>query len=270
MSYNAFMHLLRPGRLSFLFAAACLSFAAAFATEAQAACPASAPVACGSVCCPYQVDGGSNVCCSDQTCAKDGFCGGGACPSNAPIQCGAGCCPRGANGVTNVCCPDGTCTSDGQCAGDGTSDQCPSNASVRCPANCCPYEHDGGVKTCCADNTCTADGQCEGRTNTGTLSDGGACPQSASVSCGDHCCPPGHNGRTDVCCADGACTLDGVCGQPDAGADAAASAASSEPPSDEGDGCGCRTAGSSSRLAEGWYLVALGLAFGVRRTQRRM
>lgn len=255
-------------------------------------CPTHAPISCSFGCCPKGIGDVTNVCCSDGTCTRDGTCGGGAtCPSNAPIKCTSGCCPFGANGETNVCCPDGSCTSDGHCAGDGTASQCPSNAPVACPVTCCPYEHDGGVEVCCADNTCTADGQCAGNMTPGTLSDGGVCPQSASISCGDHCCPPGQNGRTDVCCANEGCTTNGVCKaeQPDAAAgdgstDATAmDAAEDSPSSDAADGgiaaassgneddggCGCSAPGRGP-AGSGALLVGILAAMSLARRRRRI
>ena len=107
---------------------------------------------------------------------------------------------------------------------------CPTG-QVYCMAGwCCPTTADGGTNVCCNGNPqsmgCTTSGFCGTGSGDGggggdgggsTGGDGGSplCPTGDLYCNAGWCCPPGQNGRTDVCCnmnpmANG-CTSNGNC-----------------------------------------------------------
>ncbi len=100
---------------------------------------------------------------------------------------------------------------------------CPTG-QVYCSAGwCCPTTGDGGTNVCCNGNPqsagCTTTGYCGMSSGDGGAAsgDGGApvCPSGDLYCAAGWCCPPGMNGRTDVCCnmnpmANG-CTSNGNC-----------------------------------------------------------
>lgn len=100
---------------------------------------------------------------------------------------------------------------------------CPSG-QVYCSAGwCCPTTADGGTNVCCNNNQqnmgCTTSGFCGSASDGGSSGnpDGGSplCPTGDLYCSAGWCCPPGQNGRTDVCCnmngmANG-CTSNGNC-----------------------------------------------------------
>ncbi len=112
-------------------------------------------------------------------------------------------------------------------AGPAAAQSCPTG-QVYCSAGwCCPTTADGGTNVCCNGNPqssgCTTSGYCGsaggdgGATGGDAGSDGGSplCPTGDLYCSAGWCCPPGQNGRTDVCCnmnpmANG-CTSNGNC-----------------------------------------------------------
>ena len=151
---------------------------------AEAACPSSAPLSCGSWCCPYGAGSRTDVCCNDnpqsQGCTSNGVCStttsppsttpppaSVTCPSGYPVYCQAtnGCCPSG-----YVCCPDGTCSSTGTCltrsdtGPDGTdtcsqaagSGSCELYACVRGSDGLAYYQLNDSVVCYCFESSCAS------------------------------------------------------------------------------------------------------------------
>ncbi|HEX8792542.1 MAG TPA: hypothetical protein VF765_16455 [Polyangiaceae bacterium] len=114
-------------------------------------------------------------------------------------------------------------------AGPAAAQSCPTG-QVYCSAGwCCPTMADGGTAVCCNNNPqsagCTTSGFCGTASGDGgaaggdggAAGDGGAplCPSGDLYCSSGWCCPPGQNGRMDVCCnmnpmANG-CTANGNC-----------------------------------------------------------
>lgn len=100
---------------------------------------------------------------------------------------------------------------------------------------CCPTTGDGGTNVCCNSNPqasgCTTTGYCGGASGDAGASspDGGSavCPGGDFYCSAGWCCPPGQNGRNDVCCnmnsmangctANGNCTTGGTSGSSSGG-----------------------------------------------------
>jgi hypothetical protein len=192
--------------------------------------------------CGVGPDCNSGFCIDDVCCAS--LCGDGD-----PDDCQA-CSIAAGSTADGVCAPiaqgtvcraaAGDCDAEEQC--DGIDLLCPDDAFLD-PATVCR----AAASACDVDELC---------------SDGGpACPADDDAPDGTPC-----DGGV---CGDGMCNPDGAGG----GAGSGGAGGAGEAPGDNGatSGCGCRSAGRNAPRAPAlWWLVAFGVALGLRRTRRSM
>lgn len=193
------------------------------------------------------------------SCQRDGTCdGAGRCQTYAKgTSCGASICV-GNRAAGKVCDGIGACVN--------------SSDGFECAPFVCATSLGSCPSTCTRDIDCTSSTRCNVDTGLCVTREGASCqddhtvlnPDGKTEDCGTYTCSGGACLTTcssinecvspAICTSDNKCVLDG----------------SSDAASDGGNGCSCGVLQSSrNRNAEGWFVIALSVAWGVRRSRSR-